>query len=62
MGQKRFSIPQGGDIEDVTVATDATSIGSDVMRLIVIDTPSQKEVAALIEKIKDTFLQQDYPF
>lgn len=62
MAQKRYSLVQGGSGEDVTTATDATSLGSDVIRLIVKDDINQREAIAAIEFLKRTYLQDDYPF
>lgn len=62
MAQNRFSIGRDQDIEDVVVATDATNIGSSVVRLIISDDASREELEALIETVKNRFVQEDFPF
>lgn len=62
MAQKRYSIAQDGRKNTVTVATDATSIGSDVARLIVKDDVNQREMITLIEFLRNRYLEDDFPF
>lgn len=62
MAQKSYSITQGGDLASITVASDATDIGSNVIRLIVKDTVNQRQMATLIEQLTKRLLQDDYPF
>lgn len=62
MAQKSYSITQGGDLASITVASDATDIGANVIRLIVKDTINQRQMVTLIEQLTKRLLQDNYPF
>jgi hypothetical protein len=62
MAQKRYTIGRDEDIEDVVVASDATSLSGGVVRIIVSDDADREELEALIEAVKNRFIQDDFPF